>query len=214
MEHKHKHGQSLPGPDGPQSVWQSLHQQEERGMEMKLTTDQLCAMARYRERENVWGQWIAALACVGFGAVFVYGAINAQQIWVRLGHAWMGLLTAVTLWGGRGGARRVQAGESCAQFMVREFEGSRRTLLGIRQGIVLVLPALLLFGWGGHDALLRSAQHLDPASWRYHLMTSPWRIVPVLLVLLAGWVGLGVEAKKRARQAEELRQAKNDSFRQ
>ena len=177
-------------------------------MEMKLTTDQLCAKARYRERENVWGQWIATVACLGFGAAFVYWAITMQQIWVRLGQAWMALLIAITLWGViRGGARRIQAGESCAQFMVRELEGSRRTLRAIRWGIVLVLPSVLLFWWGGDGAIRANAPHLDPASWGYYFLTSPWRIVAPLFALMAGWAGLGLEAKKRARQAEELRRA-------
>ena len=107
----------------------------------------------------------------------------------------------------RKGPRRIQEGESCAQFMVRELEGSRRALLAIRWVIVLVVPPLLMFWWGGYGTTRANALHLDPASWRYYFLTSPWRIVPVLLVLLAGWSGLGPEAKKRARQAEELLRA-------
>ncbi len=48
MEHQDKGG-----PDGPQRVWQSIQQQEEGGMEMRLTTDELCVKARFRERDNV-----------------------------------------------------------------------------------------------------------------------------------------------------------------
>ena len=99
MEHDDENEQGRPAADGPQGVWQSLHRQEEPGMEMKLTTDQLCAKARYRERENVWGQWVAAVACLGFGAAFAYGAITMQQTSMRLGLAWMGLLIAMALWG-------------------------------------------------------------------------------------------------------------------
>ena len=208
MEHDDEHEHNRPVPEGPQGVWQSLHRKEEPGMEMKLTTDQLCAKARYRERENIWGQWIVAVVCLGFGVSCVYGAITMQQIGVRLGQAWLALLMAIALWGViRWEARRIQAGESCAQFMVRELEGSRLTLLGIRWGIVLVLPSVLLFWWGGYGAIRANALHLEPASWRYFFLTSPWRIVVVLLALLAGWAGLGLEAKKRGRQADELRRA-------
>ena len=174
-------------------------------MAMKLTTGQLCAKARYRERENVWFHWFAVLICLGSGAVFVYEAIATQRIWVRLGHAWMGLLMAAALWNGRWGARRIDAGESCGRFMVREFEGSRRTLLAIQWGIALILPPFLLFWWGGYEELQKNTQHLDPASCGYYFVTSPWSKVAVLTLLMAGWVGLGMEAKKRARQAEELR---------
>lgn len=31
---------------------------------MSLTIDQLCAKARYRDKENVWFQWIAGAACL------------------------------------------------------------------------------------------------------------------------------------------------------
>jgi hypothetical protein len=50
------------------------------------------------------------------------------------------------------GVRRIQTGESCAQFMVRELEGGRRTLLAMRWGFLLVMPSLLMLG----EALLRS----------------------------------------------------------
>ena len=208
MEHEDENEHSRPTPEGPQSVWQSLHRQEEPGMEMKLTTDQLCVKARYRERENVVGQWIAAVTCLGGGAAFVYLAITMEQIWLRLGNTWMALLMAFAFWGViRQGPRRIQTGESCAQFMLRELEGSRSTLLAIRWGIVLVVPSVLMSWWSGYGTIRANALHLDPASWRYYLLTSPWRIVAVLLVLFAGWAGLGLEAKKRAGQAEELRRA-------
>jgi hypothetical protein len=197
-EDENEHGRAI--PEGPQSVWQSLHSQEnDPRMEMRLTTDELCARARYRERENVWFQWIAPAMCLIFGAVFVYRAIASDQIWLRLGQGWMALLMAFAFLGGiRAGARRMQTGESCAQFMVRELEGSRRTLLAVRWIIVLAAPSVLMFWWSGYDAVRANAMHLHPASWR---------LVAVLLVLLAGWAGLGLEAKKRARQAEELRRA-------
>lgn len=208
MEHEDEIEQR-PAPETPQSVWQSLDQQEEPGTEMTLTTSQLCATARFRERENIWFQGFAGAACLGFGAAFVYGAITMQQIWPRLALSWMVLLTAFALWGTvRIGARRMQTGESCAQFMVRELEGSRRTLLALQWGMVLVLPALSMFWWHGYRTVQASRLRLlDPLAWRHSLLTLLWSIVGCLLVLLAGWAGLGLEAKKRARQAEELRRA-------
>jgi hypothetical protein len=208
MEHEDEYERRPPAPEGPQSVWQSLHRREDPRMEMKLTTDQLCTKARYRERENVVGQWIAAVTCLGGSAAFVYLAITMEQIWLRLGNTWMALLMAFAFWGViRQSPRRIQAGESCAQFMVRELDGSRRTLLGIRWVIILAVPSVLMSWWGGYGTIPASALHLDPSSWPYHFLTSPWRIVAVLLVLFAGWAGLGLEVRKRARHAEELRRA-------
>jgi hypothetical protein len=198
-----------PAPETPQSIWQSLHQEEETGMGMSLTTDQLCARARYRERENVWFHGFASAACVGFGAAFLYGAIAMEQIWFRLGLAWMVLLTALSFRGTiRIGSRTMQAGESCAQFMVRELEGSRRTLSALQRGTVLVLPSLLMWWWGAWRTIEASGVHLiNPSAWRHSLRTILGSIVWCLLVLFIAWVVLGREAKKRARQAKELRSA-------
>src|SRR5579884_3926225 len=118
MEHKDDTEQR-PAHETPQSVWQSLDQQEEAKMEMSLTLDQLCAKARYRERENIWFQGFAGAACLVFGAAFIYGAISIEQLWFRLASAWMALLAALSFWGTiRIGSRTMQAGETCAQFMV------------------------------------------------------------------------------------------------
>lgn len=178
-------------------------------MQMSLTTNQLCARARYRERENIWFQGFAGAACLGFGAAFVFGTIKMEQVWFRLALAWMALLTTFSFWGTiRVGARRMQEGESCARFMVRELEGSRRTLLALRWGMVLILPALLMFWWGAYSKLQAiGLRFVDPLAWRHSLMTLVWTIVGCLLVLFGSWVGLGLEAKKRAREADELRGA-------
>lgn len=204
MEHQDK---GLPAPDGPRKVWQSLHQKEERGMEMRLNTDQLCALARYRERENVWGHWLAIATLLVGGAASVYMAVTIGPSWSRLGAAWMAAVIAIALWGARAGARKFQAGESCAQFMVRELEGSRRTLLEIQWGIALLLPTVLLFWWGDDGALRASALHLDPSSWRYHVLTNPWRFPAVLFLQAAMWAAMGLEARKRTLQAKDLRRA-------
>lgn len=170
-----------------QGVWQSLHRQEEPGMEMKLTTDQLCSRARYRERENIWGRWFAAAACVAFGARFVYQAITAEQLSIRVADGWLALLMAVAACGVmRHWARRIEPGESCAQFMVRELEGSRQTQLALRWGILLALPSVLM---------MRLSGPAKPLSG----------LAGILLVFVAVWMWLGVDATKRARQAEELR---------
>src|SRR5579864_300118 len=120
MEHEDEILQE-PAPGTPQSLWQSLDQQEEAGMEMSLTTDELCARARFREKENVWFQWIAVVICGGLGALLVWRAVTMPQTWFRLALAWLAALMALAVWGSiRVGARRIRDGESCAQFMVRE----------------------------------------------------------------------------------------------
>lgn len=178
-------------------------------MAMSLTIDQLCAKAHYRERENILAQWIGAAMCLGFAATFLYRAITMEQVWPRLSLAWTALLMTLAFVGiVRKGARRMQAGESCAQFMVRELEGSRDTLLAVRWLAVLSLPSLLLPLWGAYRAMQASGLLLrDISLWPHPFVTSLWVVGASLLVLLSVWVGLGLEANKRARQAEELRRA-------
>ena len=208
MEHHDEIGRT-PAPGTPQSVWRSLDQEEAPSMEISLTTDQLCAMARYREKENVVFRWIAVVVCLGLGAACVYLAVTMKQIWYRMALAWMAVLIASSLWGSvRVGARRIRAGESCAHFMVRELEGSRRTLLALRWGMVLILPTLLMFWWGTWRSIPASGLRLlNPPLWRHSLTTILWSIVFCLVVLFVAQVGLGFEAKKQARKAEELRRA-------
>jgi hypothetical protein len=208
MAHQDENEQRHSGLETPQHVWQSMHREEEPEMEMRLTTDQLCAKARYHERENVWFQWFVVVVCLSFGAMCVYEAVIVEQIWVRLGFAWMVVLLALGVGGAiRVGARRIQAGESCAQFMVRELEGGRRTLLALRWGFLLVMPSLLMLVWGGTAAIRARNLNIDPALRRHLLLISLWPMVAILLVLLAVGVFLGREAKKKANQAEELRRA-------
>jgi hypothetical protein len=174
-----------------------------------MTTDQLCAMAGRRERENVWGRRVALVTCVCFAAMFSYIVITITQPWIRLGQAWMVGIICLFFWGTiRRGPRRIRTNEPCARFLEREYDGSRNTLLQVRRGILLVLPSLAASWWGGYQAARANALHLDPTSWRFHFLNSPWLYVlyaVVLLVLLLGWLALGKAAEKASRELENLR---------
>jgi hypothetical protein len=197
----------------PESAWKSMSE-EEPGMEMMMTTDQLCAMARGRERENVWARRVALVACVCFAAWFAYNLITITQPWIRLGQAWMVGLMCFFFWGTiRRSPRRIRASEPCASFLQREYDGSRNTLLQVRRAILLVLPALAASWWGGYQAARAKTFHLDPSSWRFHFLNSHWLYVlyaAVLLVLLLGWLVLGKAAEKASRELETLRRGTGD----
>ena len=197
----------------PESAWKSMSE-EEPGMEMMMTTDQLCAMARWRERENVWARRVALVACVCFAAWFAYNLITITQPWIRLGQAWMVGLMCLFFWGTiRRGPTRIRASEPCASFLQREYDGSRNTLLQVRRAILLVLPSIAASWWGGYRAARAKALHLDPSSWRFHFLNSPWLYVlyvVVLLVLFLGWLVLGKAAEKASRELENLRRGTGD----
>ena len=206
MQHEDESDARRATPDGPQTVWQSLHRLEEPGMEMKLTADELRALARFKQKENVLFPWILSPAFLAIGALFVYGAIKINLIWLRIGLVWLAVLAALGIWGTiRVGARRMEMGESCAQFMVRELEGGRRTALAARWGIVAALPAILMIWWGSWGGIRTNAAQLGPVLWRHSLVTNLERLGLWLVLLLAAWVGLGREARKKSRQAEEFR---------
>jgi hypothetical protein len=189
----------------PESAWKSMSE-EEPGMEMTITTDQLCAMARWRERENVWARRVALGACVCFAALFAYYLITITQPWIRLGQAWMVGVMCFFFWGTiRRGPRRIRASEPCASFLQREYDGSRNTLLQVRRGIFLVLPAIAASWWGGYRAASAA-----PSSWRFRFLNSPWPYMVVLLVLLLGWLVLGKAAEKASRELENLRRGTGD----
>jgi hypothetical protein len=177
-------------------------------LETKLTPDQLCEKARQHEKENTWFQRLVILICIGLGAILGLLTVETEQLWVRRGFAWMLVLLALACLGAvRVGARRIQVGESYGHFMIREFEGGRRTLLAMRWGLVLLVPSLLMLTWGGTAAIRAHNLPIDEELHRDLLLTNLWPFVPIPLVLLAAWVFLGREAGKKADQAEQLRRA-------
>lgn len=65
-----------------------------------------------------------------------------------------------------------------------------------------------MFWWGAYRTMQASGLPLvDPSVWRHSLLTILGSMVVSLLFLSAAWVVLGLEARKRVRQAEELRGA-------
>ena len=66
-------------PSTPESVWKSIGGKEEASMDITFTPDQLYAMARSRERENLWGQCIGLIMFIGLAGVLAYNVISVHQ---------------------------------------------------------------------------------------------------------------------------------------
>lgn len=76
-------------PSTSEGDWKSIDEKEEISIEMTMTPDQLCAKARWRDRENVWVHRAAPVILILFAGLFAYNAYSLTQPWVRLGQLWM-----------------------------------------------------------------------------------------------------------------------------
>ena len=175
-------------------------------MEMTRTPDQLCAKARWRDRENVWAHRTAQVLLMLFAGFFAYNAYAITQPWVRLGHFWLiGLLCFYFVKLVRRSPRRMGLHESCASFLEREFEGSRNTALEARRVIFMLVPAILASWWGGGPALRLKSLGVDPSSWSFQFAIGLGPLIVAGLILAFLWFSFGHSAKRASRQLEELR---------
>ena len=117
-------------PATPESVWKSINGKEEANMDITFTPDQLCAMARSRERESTWSRRILLMLLIGLAGAFAYNVLSVSLLWLRLSQGWMLAWTCLLVWRFRRGPRRMTATDDCASFLRREFEGKRRGTAG------------------------------------------------------------------------------------
>lgn len=192
-------------PATPESVWKSIHGKEEASMDTTFTPEQLCAMARSRERECVWSRRILLFILIGLAAGFAYNVFSVSQPWVRLSQGWMLAWTCLLVWGLRRGPRRMNATESCATFLRREFESKRSGFLEIRRYMFLLIPPILASWWGGGPAIRLRALGVYPSSRLYEFASGPWPFIIIGLLLMLVWFAFGLAAKKAMRELDDLR---------
>ncbi len=192
-------------PATPESVWKSIIGKEEGDMDVTFTPDQLCAMARSRERESIRSRGVLLTLMIGLAVVFAYNVVSARELWVRLSQGWMLAWTCLLVWRFRGGPHRLSATESCASFLQREFEGKRSGLREIRRYMFLLIPPILVFWWAGGPAIRLKALGVDPSSRMYGFASGPWPFIIVGLLLVLVWLAFGLAAKKAKREFDELR---------
>ena len=192
----------------PDRVWQSILGKEEERMDIPFTPDQLFAMARSREREDLWGRRLWLLLLIGLAAAFAYNTISVHQQWTRLSQGWMLAWTGLLLWKSRRGPSRMRATESCASFLRRQFEAKRGGFLAVRSYLFLMIPGLVASWWGGGGAAIRmsrlQAMGVDRSSWLYAFATGPWPFIVTGFLLVLVWLAFGLAAQKATRELEEL----------
>jgi hypothetical protein len=189
----------------PVSVWKSMNGEGLATMDITFSPDQLCAMARSRERESIWSRRILLLMLIGLAAGFAYNVFSVSQFWVRLSQVWMLAWTGLLVWRFGHTPRRMSAGERCASFLRRELENKRSGLLEIQRYIFLLIPPILACWWGGGRPAGRlSVLGVQPSSRLYGFASGPWVFIIVGLLLVVVWTAFGLAARKTTRELDEL----------
>jgi len=191
-------------PATPESVWKSINGKEEANMDITYTPDQLCTMARSRERESIWSRRILLTLLIGLAGAFAYNVFSVSQLWLRLSQGWMLAWTCLLVWRFRRRPRRMSATENCASFLRREFEGKRTALLEIRRYMFLLIPPVLVSWWAGAPAIRLRALGVDRASRLYEFASGPGPFIIIGLLLVVVWLAFGLAANKATREFDEL----------
>ena len=197
----------------PESLWKSIDGREEADMDITFTPDQLCAMARSRERLSIWSRRVLLIALIGLVGVLAYKVFAVSQLWPRLSMGWYLAWNCLVVWGlFRKGPSRMSATESCASFLRREFEAKRSGLLATRRYmLILLIPPFLASWWSGglHGVRLNhwnlKALGIDPSSQLYKFAGGPWPFVILGFLLVLDWLAFGLAANKATRELDDLR---------
>ena len=183
----------------PQTVWKK---QEEGPLnrQVLLTPEQLCAMARSRERLSA-RVGSASLVVIGVIATgLLYDVYRVDEPWIRIGVAWT-LCIVVYLFGPAFGnkVRGLDASEPCIRFLEREHEERMRHYLRVRNRLFLFIPGILACWFGRTLTIIKgsSASHSAP----------PWMFLTVAIALVLVWFAFGKAAQKAARDRDEIRRS-------
>jgi FtsH-binding integral membrane protein len=186
----------------PQDLWKS----SDPALPQPPATTGICALARRRERENVWQRIIGLFALAGFAIAFAHNTWEVDQPWVRLGQGWMLIVMLVYLWSLiRDRTSRRASNETCAGFLLRSLKRKRDGFLAVRRAVLFIIPAVFASWWGGGAALKARAMGLDPASLYYLYLTSVWPMVATCFLLLVIWFAFSGAAKKASTEFDALR---------
>jgi hypothetical protein len=194
--------------DREQSLEELWKSQEDESMQ--ISTDEVCAMARRWERKNVPVYWVllglTALSVAAYLSGLIKFLMNSPSPWLIAGNAWMLALCCYVGWTLRRGPLKIAPAGPCLEFLRRGYEVQRRTLLGVRRGVVLFAPAILALWWGGGPVL--AAKNLGVQSARVlRLLAGSTPLIVMALVLAFIWFAFWKEGQKVDHEIEKLRKA-------
>jgi hypothetical protein len=195
-----------PESEMPQTIWKKQAEEEElRNMQVLLTPDQLCAMARSRERLSTRVRSASLVVIAAIATGLLYDLYRVDQPWIRIGVGWT-LCIVVYLFGPafenptfENKARGVDASEPCIRFLEREHEERGRHYLRIRNRLFLFVPGILAC-WFGRTLTITKG---SPASYS----APPWLFLMTAIALVLVWFAFGKAAQKAARDRDEIRRS-------
>ena len=176
--------------DTPENVWRSQAEEKQPSMQIALTPERLCAMARSREKLNAYVSRALMAVTIVLACAFLYNVYRIDQPWIRLGQAWtLGVIIYLFAPALEGGRRRMGASDPCACFLGRQHEERRSGYLRIRRRLFLFIPGIGACWWGGGS-----------------LYSGHWLFLITGAALILVWVAFGKAANKAARERDEVLQ--------
>jgi hypothetical protein len=177
-------------------------------MQITLMPDELCALARSREKLNARVMAAVVTVTAALAAALLYNVYRIDQPWMRLGQAWtLGVIVYLFAPALEHSRRRIGASEPCAHFLESQHEERRRGYLHIRHRLFLLIPGMVASWWGGGPLATIKGRELDPSSWLYHFYAGPWLFLITGTALVLVWFAFGKAAEKAAHDREEIRRS-------
>jgi len=185
----------------PQTVWKKRGEEEEeqRTMQVRLTPDQLCAMARSREKLSARVRSASLVVIAAIAAGLLYDLYRIDQPWIRVGVAWT-LCIVVYVFGAAFENRpHPDASEPCTRFLEREHEERMRHYLRIRNRLFLLIPAILACWYGRALTIIKNSSASGSAP--------SWLFLTAAIALVLVWLAFGKAAQKAASDRDEIRRS-------
>jgi hypothetical protein len=185
-----------------EELWKS---QEEESM--RISTEEVCSMARRYERKNERVYWMLVGFTVLIVATYLRSLIkflmNSPAPLLIAGTAWVLALFCYVGWTLRRGPLKMTPSEPCLEFLRRGYDLQRRALLGVRRGLLLLVPGILAVWWGGRPVL--GAKTLGIQSARVlRLLAGPTPLIVMAVILSFIWFAFWKEGRKVNREIEKL----------
>jgi hypothetical protein len=184
-------------PEMPQTVWRAQGK-EQQNMQVELTPDHLCAMARSRERLRAHIRSVSLILIAAIATGLLYDLYRVDRPWIRIGVAWT-LCIVVYLFGPalENKVGQADTSEPCTRFLEREHEERRHHFLFIRNRLFLFIPGILACWFGRAPAIIKGSSAAGFAP--------PWLFVTTAVALVLVWFAFGKAAQKAARDRDEIR---------